>query len=167
MPVPLLNWLQYADPRVAPLWRSRPGSITPIFYWLRHGRSPSGSNVPVGDTASSLRGLRRLRIALQRDRRATLGHRPLSRPAGRSRLAQDLDLLFPAVKSSKIRVCSFHFALAAGPLAAARSLCDAITFEKTPCAIVGESFRQRFVFYYNLQKPSYAAAEPFIGQYPG
>jgi hypothetical protein len=30
----LLNWLLYADPRVAPLWRSRHGSITPIIYWL-------------------------------------------------------------------------------------------------------------------------------------
>src|ERR1700731_3392476 len=36
MPVPPLKWLLYADPRVAPLWRSRPGSITPINYWLRH-----------------------------------------------------------------------------------------------------------------------------------
>ena len=36
MPVLLLNWLLCADPRVAPLWRSRRGSITPIFCWLTH-----------------------------------------------------------------------------------------------------------------------------------
>src|SRR5579863_2860939 len=34
MPVPCLKWLLYADPRLAPLWRSRPGSITPIRHWL-------------------------------------------------------------------------------------------------------------------------------------
>src|SRR4051794_16833979 len=31
-----LNWLLYADQRVAPLWRSRLGSITPIIRWLLH-----------------------------------------------------------------------------------------------------------------------------------
>jgi len=36
MPVLLLNWLLYADPRVAPICRSRLGSITPIIYWLPH-----------------------------------------------------------------------------------------------------------------------------------
>src|SRR3569833_2601819 len=36
MPVLQLNWLLYADPRVAPICRSRLGSITPIIYWLPH-----------------------------------------------------------------------------------------------------------------------------------
>lgn len=29
-----LKWYQYADPTMAPLWRSRRGSITPIRHWL-------------------------------------------------------------------------------------------------------------------------------------
>jgi hypothetical protein len=34
MPVLPLKWYQYADPTLAPLWRSRRGSITPIRHWL-------------------------------------------------------------------------------------------------------------------------------------
>lgn len=43
--------------------------------------------------------------------------------------------------------------------------CDAITL-KNACAIVGESFAKGLCFT-TFEKPSYAAAEPFIGQYPG
>jgi hypothetical protein len=31
---PHLSWLQYADQRLAPLWRSPNGSNTPITAWL-------------------------------------------------------------------------------------------------------------------------------------
>jgi hypothetical protein len=34
MPVLPLKWYQYADPTLAPLWRSRRGSITPIRHWF-------------------------------------------------------------------------------------------------------------------------------------
>src|SRR5579871_6210241 len=40
MPVLPLKWYQNADPTLAPLWRSRRGSITPIRHWLQYADHP-------------------------------------------------------------------------------------------------------------------------------
>lgn len=34
--MPIIGWLHYADPALAPLRRSSSGSITPIMKWLEY-----------------------------------------------------------------------------------------------------------------------------------
>jgi Transposase, Mutator family len=57
------NWLRYADQRVAPLCRSRRGSITPILYWLQnadHALAPICRSVTAGEVKLRIPRLRRL-----------------------------------------------------------------------------------------------------------